>query len=1755
MISSRRHRIRIARSLVAILSLTLIQVIASPIVFPSYGTPNANAEILSTTGMIVDWEFNGTTNSYTGSGTTVTGLNSTAGGTLKGSPTHTSGGVGYVTIANGAAVGTQAVWTPDLTSRLNTTNSIVKQNISFFAWIYPTAPGIVVYEMGTADNTGWYDSQMEIVPNTASDGTLKFRMYNGEVLTSSVSISYNNWYYVGMTFDNASATRRLTGYINGQQVAQNTTNYNDREAPFESSYGTYYGVGQGGATNLGTNYGGNFRLAAFHVYNDALSAATVSNNYLATVPRFTPTFTNPSSLPSYENRNVTFTTGTCTPTSSSGSCTYQWQRSTDAGSSWSDISGATASSLTLSQVSTSMSGYRYRTKVTDSGTGTTTAVDLATYSSAATLTVNAQPGGETDTALALNGTNQYAWVADTGTGGVYDLGTTLTMEAWVYPTETSSAMYIVATKVDSFQLFHIDGIWKYAFRPTGTNFGLGLNTLVPVRTNEWHHIAVTRSANTSSFYYDGQLAYTGTGDVAGSSALNDNTYPFVMGGKSYDGITFTYPFKGSIDHFALFDVVRDATNVDSDMDSYLTTSTSNLRAYYDFNEGSGSTLINRTTSATSASDLTILGSPTWNDVKSVSTSSAYTTVKFPRSYITNVNGWKIPSGVSAASALVIAGGGGGGSRVGGGGGAGGYLYVPTLSLTSGSVERITIGQGGFGGRTGNVVANNYQGVSGSNTVLGTRYTTLGGGGGGGYNTASNTGHEGLSGGSGGGAAPHLTTTGTWSAGVGTALQFSTYSYGQGNDGGSGNSGSGGYYPAGGGGGAGGVGATATSSTTAGNGGAGILDPIGGTTLCYAGGGGGGVGNSFGGAGVTVGGAAGTCAGGTSTAGVGSKDEVIGGSALANSGSGGGGSGYQSGNTNTTDKPGGNGGSGVIIVKYLVASSKPIFSGPYNDTTTAGLVETFTVTGTPNDPLVRSYRWQVSTDTGTSWSTPTQGSGWFTASYVTPTLTTAMSGTRYQYRVVVTDTDTAGLTMTETSSAVYLIINPVLVMTGNATINKAINVVKLETFTVTGGTPTLRYTLAPTISGITLDTSTAGSPVVRISETKTVGTYYETLTVTDSASASVIIPLTISVIAPPNFTASADQVISGIILVLDPGSSASYTGTGNTWKDLSGRGVDANLAYANSANDVYADGVSRSVAIDTTLTCAGAAYNSANFGSFEFSTVGQCIIAPRVIPVASVSPVPVYTVSTWIKRNGNQAAWKSINCNPYRNTNDQIFFCLFWASATTLNAGIFNGSAWGYTTALTIPDQTWILATVTYNGGNTLSLYLNDTPTAATNTTLSVTWNSAKMNTGLIIGRKWDASDTFIGSVGEIRVYDRILTTTEIAQNYTATKSRYLSTFNKQVPSKKYGVVATDTYTVISSAPSVTASIALNSRPALKWDTSTARAVTVRGQESLTVGSYLETVTATDNLGQSAYLALTYVVTKADTLTVSMDTATVVTFNGNPITIFPKPVYKGLVGVDTLTITTKFSSTLYSLSATAPTNADTYTVIAADPFFTTGASSNYYNITYETSTAVVNKAKQSALNPSMYGAVVGSPFTLTLLGGSGDGPVTETLTGTSTAPNCAIASHVLTSSATQIAYCQVQFTKATSQNYLAESITVQIYFMIYIINQPSGLVGNGSTIAINGETSITRSSGAPSISGVSASGDATYPIAIAGSGFSGSAAADTVVKFWRGITVNSPDFIIKSDSLIWTKQPVGVTAGKVLVVNSNGTGVSPANFVP
>ena len=279
------------------------------------------------------------------------------------------------------------------------------------------------------------------------------------------------------------------------------------------------------------------------------------------------------------------------------------------------------------------------------------------------------------------------------------------------------------------------------------------------------------------------------------------------------------------------------------------------------------------------------------DAASNTSSRAFSiTVNAPQSTSFTASGtFTVPTGTSALDVLVIAGAGGGGTRHGGGGGAGGLVFMPDYPVTPGATVTVTVGCGGAGATWPMGPAAGL-GVPGQDSVFGT-ITAKGGGGGGFY-----CGNNGLPGGSGGGGGPN-------SSG-GTATQptqpGNSGAYGFGNAGGQGLTVQGG---GGGGGGAGAAGAQATypSPSAGGNGGAGKAYTIadGTTPVTYAGGGGGGGHNPS----PSPGGFAGSPGGGD-----GGATNVDGQDAAANTGLGGGGGGG-------IPADGGNGGKGIVIVRY------------------------------------------------------------------------------------------------------------------------------------------------------------------------------------------------------------------------------------------------------------------------------------------------------------------------------------------------------------------------------------------------------------------------------------------------------------------------------------------------------------------------------------------------------------------------------------------------------------------------------------------------------------------------------------------------------------------------------------------------------------------------------------------------------------------------------------------------------------------------
>jgi hypothetical protein len=257
-----------------------------------------------------------------------------------------------------------------------------------------------------------------------------------------------------------------------------------------------------------------------------------------------------------------------------------------------------------------------------------------------------------------------------------------------------------------------------------------------------------------------------------------------------------------------------------------------------------------------------------------------------------------PNQALTADVLVVAGGGGAGGTgysQGGGGGAGGLLGFTSQSLSSGTSYTVTVGAGGVG------AASNTAGTAeqGSNSQFAALTACVGGGGGGtNYHPSGSTFMNGGSGGGGGNLSASTTNRGTGTVG-------------QGNDGA--------YLPAsyqgGGGGGAGEAGPLNVTSTSRGGNGLSTYSSWGaatntgqnvGGTYWYAGGGAG----SANGAG-NVEQSRGGYGGGGYAPPVTSTTGQYGPAGMANTGGGGGS--WVTGSGGSTY--GGNGGSGIIIVRY------------------------------------------------------------------------------------------------------------------------------------------------------------------------------------------------------------------------------------------------------------------------------------------------------------------------------------------------------------------------------------------------------------------------------------------------------------------------------------------------------------------------------------------------------------------------------------------------------------------------------------------------------------------------------------------------------------------------------------------------------------------------------------------------------------------------------------------------------------------------
>lgn len=206
----------------------------------------------------------GNVSSYSGTGSSINNIAGTAPGAsaTNGSPAFTSAGQSSYFTFNGS---TQYILTANLIGQS------LSGNVTIECWVNTsTDNGVVVTEQGDLPvNTGWHDSQIEIVSGNLKVATWEYTI-GGNSGTMVGPVTRNVWQQYTLT-QNATTT---TGYINGSTTAS-VAHVRAFSAP-----GLYYGIMLGDSvTNLGDGsyLAGNWSI--LKVYNRALTQTEVQQNY------------------------------------------------------------------------------------------------------------------------------------------------------------------------------------------------------------------------------------------------------------------------------------------------------------------------------------------------------------------------------------------------------------------------------------------------------------------------------------------------------------------------------------------------------------------------------------------------------------------------------------------------------------------------------------------------------------------------------------------------------------------------------------------------------------------------------------------------------------------------------------------------------------------------------------------------------------------------------------------------------------------------------------------------------------------------------------------------------------------------------------------------------------------------------------------------------------------------------------------------------------------------------------------------------------------------------------------------------------------------------------------------------------------------------------------------------------------------------------------------------------------------------------
>jgi len=225
--------------------------------------------------------------------------------------------------------------------------------------------------------------------------------------------------------------------------------------------------------------------------------------------------------------------------------------------------------------------------------------------------------------------------------------------------------------------------------------------------------------------------------------------------------------------------------------------------------------------------------------------------------------------------------------------------------------------------------------------------------------------------------------------------------------------------------------------------------------------------------------------------------------------------------------------------------------------------------------------------------------------------------------------------------------------------------------------------------------------------------------------------------------------SGLIMYLDAGNTDSYPGSGATWRDLSGNGINGTLqgspTFSQEGNGCFNMNGSTQYITTNHATNYPTAFT---FGSWVYINPSQVQAYPKIVSKNSDFAISQSDFPFAVAVNSSVI---SVNCSTGADFTGQ----------SILNKSHNSSNKWAYV-AVTLSQTA-------------LNLYVNGavigTTTYATTTFSNSSYNWTFCRAALEYAGGVGAS-AFTGKISNIQMYNRTLSAAEISSNFSALRGRY-----------------------------------------------------------------------------------------------------------------------------------------------------------------------------------------------------------------------------------------------------------------------------------------------------------------------------------------------------------------------------------------------